>query len=66
MSKLKITYSQAVAELEEILSTLENDTKLNMDLISEKVRRAAVLMDICKKQLHELDGEMEKIIENLK
>lgn len=65
MTKHKLTYSEAVAELEEILKSLENNSELNMDLISEKVKRAAELIAFCKKQLHELDSEMDKIIENL-
>ncbi|MBN2766873.1 MAG: exodeoxyribonuclease VII small subunit [Paludibacteraceae bacterium] len=66
MSKQKTTYSSAVAELEDILSVLENSQEMNMDVISEKVKRAALLIDFCKKQLHELDSEMEKIIGDLK
>jgi len=62
MAKNKINYSEAVSELEEILQSLEKSTEVNMDFISEKVKRAAVLMELCKKQLHELDAEMEKIM----
>jgi len=65
MSKIKLTYTEAVTELETILAELENNSEVNMDAISEKVKRAAVLMEICKKQLHELDGELEKMMENL-
>lgn len=65
MSKQKTTYSEAVAELEQILETLENSKEINMDVISGKVKRAAVLIEFCKKQLHELDAEMEKIIGDL-
>ena len=65
MSKLKLTYTEAVNELESILAELENNPEVNMDVISEKVKRAAVLMDLCKKQLHEMDGELEKIMEQL-
>jgi len=36
-----------------------------MDMIAEKVKRAAVLMEICKKQLHDLDEELEKMMGNL-
>jgi exodeoxyribonuclease VII small subunit len=61
----KQTYTEAVAELEEILAELENNPEVNMDVISEKVKRAAVLMEFCKKQLHELDEELEKIMEQL-
>ena len=65
MTKPKPTYTEAVAELENILAVMENNTEVNMDLISEKVKRAAVLMDFCKKQLHELDVELEKMMEHL-
>jgi exodeoxyribonuclease VII small subunit len=65
MTKQKLTYTEAVAELQTILAGLENDTEINMDEISEKVKRAAFLLDFCKKQLHQLDADMEKLIENL-
>ena len=65
MSKQKITYTEAVAELENILVELENNSEVNMDVISEKVKRAAVLMELCKKQLHEMDDELEKLMEQL-
>ena len=65
MSKLKLTYTEAVTELEAILTELENNSEVNMDMIAEKVKRAAVLMEICKKQLHDLDEELEKMMGNL-
>ena len=65
MTKQKQTYTEAIAELEQILAELENNSEVNMDVISEKVKRAAVLMDFCKKQLHELDVELEKMLEQL-
>lgn len=65
MTKTKLTYTESVAELEKILVELEQNTEINMDLISEKVKRAAVLMEFCKKQLHELDEELEKVPEQL-
>ena len=65
MSKTKLSYTEAVNELESILAELENNPEVNMDVISEKVKRAAVLMEVCKKQLHEIDVELEKIMEQL-
>lgn len=65
MTKQKLTYTEAVAELETILVELESNSEVNMDIISEKVKRAAVLMEFCKKQLHELDEELEKIMADL-
>lgn len=64
MSKLKLTYTEVVAELETILAELENNSEINMDLISEKVNKA-VLMEFCKKQLHQLDEDLEKIMTDL-
>lgn len=65
MSKSKRTYTEAVAELEKILAELENDSEINMEMISEKVKRAAQLLENCKTQLHEIDTDLEKILENL-
>ncbi len=65
MTKQKLTYTEAIAELEKILSELENNPDVNMDLISEKVKRAGVLMKLCKKQLYELDEELEKMMADL-
>ena len=61
----KLTYSEAIAELEQILTELENSAEVNMELIAEKVKRAAVLMEFCKKQLHELDTDLDKILSEL-
>lgn len=65
MVKSKQTYNEVVAELEKILGELETNTEINMELISEKVKRAAILIEACKKQLHEIDEELEKMLENL-
>ena len=65
MSKQKLTYTDAVAELEKIMADLEDNTAVNMDVITEKVKRAAVLMDFCKNQLHDLDEELEKLMTDL-
>ena len=66
MSKNKpITYTEAVTELETILEQLETNTDLNLESISDKVKRASELMIVCKKQLHELDKELDKIMEDL-
>lgn len=65
MSKQKTSYQESVQELNKILKELENDTEINLDNISEKVKRAAVLLDNCKKQLRELDTELEKILEQI-
>lgn len=62
MTKQKIAYTEAVNELEKILNELESNADVNLEIISLKVKRATELMDICKKQLHELDHELEKLM----
>ena len=65
MAKQKITYNDAQKELELILQELENEKEINMDHIALKVKRAAELIAICKKQLHEIDTELEQIMDKL-
>lgn len=65
MTKQKITYTEAVNELENILNELESNADVNLEIISMKVKRATELMEICKKQLHELDHELEKLMSGL-
>ena len=65
MTKQSINYSDAVAELEQILIDLETSKEIDMDKISSKVKRATELMKICKDQLHILDKDIEKILQQL-
>jgi exodeoxyribonuclease VII small subunit len=65
MSNNKPTYDEAIAELDNILSELENNSEINMDEITQKVKRASELLKICKKQLHVLDESLEKLLSEL-
>lgn len=65
MAKQKLTYTEAVTELEKILEELETNRDVNLEIISEKVRRASELMEFCKKQLHEIDKELDKMMGEL-
>ena len=65
MTKQKINYTQSVNELETILAELESNNDIDMEQISEKVKKASELLAFCKKQLHEIDADLEKILEEL-
>jgi len=65
MENNKLTYEQAVQELEKIAAEMENTETIDFDKINEKVRRAAELLKICKQHLHKTDSEIEKILEQL-
>ncbi len=59
------TYTEAVSELENILKDLENAENIDMDKISSQIKRASELIAFCKKKLHSLDEEIEKMLDNI-
>ena len=58
----KINYEQAVVELEEIVSKMENG-QLDIDSLTEQLKRAQVLIKLCKDKLSKTDEEIKKILE---
>lgn len=57
----KTTYQEAIDEIELILSKIENE-ELDIDELSEKVRRVAFLLKFCKDKLQKTNEEVEKIL----
>lgn len=57
----EIKYEQAFAELQAIVSRMEND-ELNIDELTEKLRRAQQLIRICKDKLTRTDEEIKRIL----
>ncbi len=64
MTTKKITYQEAFSELESILEKLENN-ELNVDQLTEQVKRASELIKYCKGKLFETETEIENIIEDI-
>ncbi len=64
MSQNKITYNQAMEEIESILEKIENE-ELDVDILSEKVKRVSELINICKKKLHNTEEEVENILKEI-
>lgn len=58
----KITYSEALVELEEIVAKLQND-EVEIDQLKALVTRSTELLAFCKKTLFETDEEVKKILE---
>jgi len=65
MSKTEISYKDAVKEIEEIISKIESG-ELNVDQLTDKVKRASLLLDICRKKLKTVDEEISRIIDGMK
>jgi exodeoxyribonuclease VII small subunit len=63
MSK-NITYTAAFEELQQIVSEIEQG-EISVDELSEKVKRAAELIKICKAKLTETEEDVSKILKEL-
>lgn len=63
MTKKKLTYSQAIEEIEEIISKIEND-EIEIDELPQNVGRVAELLKYCKAQLRSTEEEVEKILKD--
>ena len=63
MTKEKISYSDAIAEIELILEKIEGG-KLDVDELAEKVNRVTKLLKICRDRLHNTETQINTILEN--
>ena len=61
MSKEEMKYEKAVSELEEIVDKMERD-ELDIDQLSEQLKRAKVLVKFCKDKLTKTDEEIKKLL----
>lgn len=57
----KINYEEAVKELQEIVSKMENDA-FDIDQLSEKLKRAQTLIKLCRDKLTKTDKEIKKLL----
>ena len=64
MATKKLTYQEAVNEIDEILSKIEND-ELDVDELSTKVKRVSTLIKLCKEKLHKTESEVENILKEM-
>jgi len=63
-TKKAITYSEAMAEVEEILEKIENE-ELDVDELAEKVKRVSVLLKTCKDKLLKTNEQVEQILKEM-
>ena len=57
----EIKYEAAYAELQSIVNKMEND-ELDIDQLSEQLKRAQELIKLCKDKLAKTDEEIKKIL----
>ena len=59
--KEELKYEQAYQELQSIVRRMEND-ELDIDQMSEQLKRAQQLIKLCKDKLTKTDEEIKKIL----
>ncbi|MFT5750244.1 MAG: exodeoxyribonuclease VII small subunit [Ancylomarina sp.] len=64
MAKKKINYREAITEIEETIQAIENE-ELDVDQLSDKVKRVSELLKICKEKLHNTEKEVENILNEM-
>jgi exodeoxyribonuclease VII small subunit len=60
----QINYTSAFEELQQIVSDIENG-EISVDELSEKVKRAAQLIKICKNKLTSTEEDVNRILKDL-
>lgn len=58
------TYNEAITEIEDILQKIETG-ELDVDDLTDQVKRVAFLLETCKKKLKTTESEIQKVIDGL-
>lgn len=64
MKESKMTYKEAMEEIESVVEKLE-DNRLEIDELSAQVKRVSELLAFCKAKLHETEEEVEKVLKEM-
>ncbi len=56
-----IKYSKAMERLEEIIRKIENE-EIDVDELSEKVKEAVVLVNVCKDKIEKAELQVKEVI----
>jgi len=62
--KKKLSYSQAIGELERIINEIESES-INIDVLTEKVKRATHLIKFCKGNLRTTEETVKKALSEI-
>lgn len=60
----KLSFSEAVAEVEDIVARLENE-QTDVDELAGEVGRAVELITACRARLEKTDGEVRELVSRL-
>lgn len=63
MAERKLSYTEAVAQIEQILARLR-DEQIDVDTLAAEVKRATELIEQCKAQLTDVEKAVKKQLKN--
>lgn len=58
--KVDISYSEAMTEIEKILSSLQS-SDCDVETLAKRVERASELIDLCRKRLRKAEADVDKL-----
>ncbi|MCR9246488.1 MAG: exodeoxyribonuclease VII small subunit [bacterium] len=58
------SYSEATSELDDILREIESGT-IDLDVLSDKVERAAGLLAVCREKLAATETKVKKVVDDM-
>ena len=62
MESKELTYSEAIAEIEQIISRLRSE-QTGVDTLASELKRATELIEGCKAQLRDVEATVKKQME---
>lgn len=63
-NKEQLTYAQALAELETLVKEIEEES-IDVDVLTEKVKRATHLIKFCKGRLKSTEEDVKKVLSEI-
>ncbi|MEG1909991.1 MAG: exodeoxyribonuclease VII small subunit [Bacteroidales bacterium] len=63
--KKKLTYTQAFEELQNLVAQMEN-AQVSIDDLTQKLKRAGELIEICQSKLSDTEEEVSKLLDKIK
>lgn len=61
----EIGYTEAYNELQEIVQEMEN-SQISIDDLDKRIKRASVLLKICKEKLYTTEKNVQEILQEIK
>ncbi|MEG1572876.1 MAG: exodeoxyribonuclease VII small subunit [Bacteroidales bacterium] len=63
--KKELTYTQAFEELQNLVAQMEN-AQVSIDDLTQKLKRAGELIEICQSKLSDTEEEVSKLLDKIK